>query len=153
MKKILYTISIFLLGLVLIACDNSASGVPTVNEKNKVELTSQEVSDLLSNIELDDVSLKLTSEVNVKGKAEGKDILIDAKATVYGNSKGEVNASVNAKINVPDVNVEGKGNLYVVSGDKKVYLDVDASVKVNIFGLETDTSIEGKYFLPFDIFH
>lgn len=153
MKKILYAISLFLLAIVLIACDKTNKNrVPSVSEKDKVELTVEEFSELLSEIEFEGLTTKLSFDLKTTGKVDGENINLDISATVYGNIDGEVNGSVKAKVNLPSFTVDGKASIYVVPEDKATYVDVDALVNMSIFGdINSETTLKQKYKIPLDL--
>ncbi len=152
MKKILLSISLLLLGIVLVSCDGgSKGGVPTVNEKNKVTLTSQEVSELLGNIELENLSSKLSLDLKVNGVVDRQSLVVDAVANFFADIEGNVNGKLNLKVESADLNVDGEASLYVVSKDKQAYFDVDASVAAALFGQSVTLDLKGKYKTPIEL--
>lgn len=153
MKKILYSVSLILLSLVLVACKDGNKGkIPEVNENDRVELTATEASDLFSKIQIDNLITKVSFDLNANGKSNGEDVSLETTATVYADTKGNLTADLSLKMEMDSKPSEGSLMLYVVNEDKKVYFDVDAKINTELFiPLGGETTIKGKYFLPFEM--
>ncbi|MDY0276473.1 MAG: hypothetical protein RBQ97_00145 [Acholeplasma sp.] len=141
MKKTVLLVLIFISTLMLTSCGASAK-VPTVNEKNRVELTQNEVKTELYKVKTTSKSVfKTLGNVEVKGK-DKESVGFDFNA-YFGDSKLMVESKFNIK--TKDESSSGKASIYV--NDSGMYLNLSTK------GIDEAEAMNGKFKIDKNLFY
>lgn len=133
MKKIFRGLLVLLLGLVLTACTNSGS-FPKVNDKNKIDLSAEELQEELQGVTINQSVLQL--KINADIEEEGTKIKLNADAHMLDN---ELVASVKLEGTLDDSKLNANAKLYAVS--EGLFLDGKLSFETS----GSDFNVNGKY--------
>lgn len=138
MKRILKLLVVLMFSLLLVSCKDSVS-FPKVNEKNKVELTSEELTKELEGVSFNDKILKIAVDldINMSGTKSKVDGIVYASET---KSIMEINMLAEAF----NTKTSGKAKYYFF--ENHLYFDGSIVSKVG----EISTEIKGKYEFPLD---